>query len=553
MTLKALSRATVLVALLGMLSFSGATVGRTAAPADRQQAAQALLASPAARFMTPMALMALTATANGSRTLGGGAAQASASQAATMNPAATANPSVEGTSRLGNVRVNDPGEDTHQADQTTQSETSIAVTGNNVVVGFNDSQTALLFLTAGGDLQGYSYSTNGGASFVDGGALPNQAGCVNLSDPWLGSDRTGAVYYSTLALCVNGLFVGVAKSTDGGRTFRPPTLIMPQSTGVLYQADKDALTVGVDPRVRSRDNLYDTWDDFSLSVTGEFLTGLPVAHSVDGGAHWQVVYAAQVPLQAPCPNDPQAFSFTQYIGAQPFVNPASGALYVAAEKLSASCPTTAGAPSNPIEPSEVIFTSTDGGAHFGPEVKVSDVTFSFATGALELAPGRLMRNAEFPTLAMLGSSLYLAWNDGRTGQSHILISRSTDNGATWSAPASVTAGFLDELQPALSSDRESLQVLYYQRNPDNTLDVRVANSADGTTFSSERVTTQSFQGALTSPQFDPIIAFNYMGDYIANVAAGGHRYYAWGDNRDTVTNFLFPQGRPDPDVFSARQ
>src|SRR5438132_1689152 len=309
MTLKVLSRATVLVALLGVLSFSGATVGRTAPPADRQQAAQALLASPAARFMTPMALMALTATANGGRTLGADASSgAEAAAQATARQAATTNPPAEGSSRLANVRVNDPGEDIHQTDQTTQSETSIAVAGSNVVVGFNDSQMALLFLTAGGDLQGYSYSTNGGASFVDGGALPNQAGCVNLSDPWLGSDRAGAVYYSTLVLCVNGLFVGVAKSTDGGRTFHPPTLVMPQSTGVFYQADKDAMTVGVDPRVRGRDDLYDTWDDFSVSVTGEFVAGLPVAHSVDGGAHWQVVYASQVPLQAPCPNDPQAFS-----------------------------------------------------------------------------------------------------------------------------------------------------------------------------------------------------------------------------------------------------
>jgi hypothetical protein len=43
-----------------------------------------------------------------------------------------------------------------------------------------------------------------------------------------------------------------------------------------------------------------------------------------------------------------------------------------------------------------------------------------------------------------------------------------------------------------------------------------------------------------------------MGDYVANVSAGGHRYLAWGDNRDRVTNWLWPQGRPDPDVFFAR-
>jgi hypothetical protein len=200
----------------------------------------------------------------------------------------------------------------------------------------------------------------------------------------------------------------------------------------------------------------------------------------------------------------------------------------------------------------VIFVSTDGGLHFGPEVKVADVTFSFPQGALELAPGRFVRNLEFPTLGLLGSSLYLAWNDGRSGQSHILISRSSD-GTTWSSPASVTAGAGDELQPALSSDGSSLQVLYYERNQDNTLDTVVASSGDGASFHAQRVTTQSFPGALTFPQADPVIAQTYMGDYIANVAAGGHRYYAWGDNRDTLTDFLYPRGRPDPNVFFARQ
>jgi hypothetical protein len=67
-----------------------------------------------------------------------------------------------------------------------------------------------------------------------------------------------------------------------------------------------------------------------------------------------------------------------------------------------------------------------------------------------------------------------------------------------------------------------------------------------------RVTTRSFPGVFNAPQFDPIVAFFYMGDYIANVSSGGHRLFAWGDNRDIVRNQLWPQGRHDPDVFFAR-
>jgi hypothetical protein len=42
-----------------------------------------------------------------------------------------------------------------------------------------------------------------------------------------------------------------------------------------------------------------------------------------------------------------------------------------------------------------------------------------------------------------------------------------------------------------------------------------------------------------------------MGDYLANVNVGGQGYFAWGDNRDIVTNALWPDGRHDPDVFFA--
>jgi len=83
--------------------------------------------------------------------------------------------------------------------------------------------------------------------------------------------------------------------------------------------------------------------------------------------------------------------------------------------------------------------------------------------------------------------------------------------------------------------------------------VLVSNSKSGTSWTPNHVTSQSFPGVYTLPQFDPIIALTYMGDYIANVSDGTHQYFAWGDNRDSVTNFLWPQGRHDPDVFFAKQ
>ena len=81
----------------------------------------------------------------------------------------------------------------------------------------------------------------------------------------------------------------------------------------------------------------------------------------------------------------------------------------------------------------------------------------------------------------------------------------------------------------------------------------IGNSLNGTSFITKRVTSQPFRGTLTVPQFDPIIAFGYMGDYIANVRKGSRDYFAWGDNRGSVTDFLYPHGRNDPDVFFAKR
>src|SRR6266699_941746 len=397
-----------------------------------------------------------------------------------------------------NVRVNDPSLDTHQVDQTTQSETTIAVAGSNVAVGYNDSQQTGLFLTAGSNLSGYSYSTDGGASF-----------------------------------------------TDGGTTFGTPGPVYRPPFEVFYTGDKEAIAAGPDPTVKTRDDVYVAWDDFSFNFnTGEFFTGLPVAHSTDGGATWQVVYADKFDLNmAGC-------SFQQYIGATPIVDGKDGTLYVVAEKLAVNDPDCTG--TAPLQLSESIFRSTDGGQTFGPGVKIADVTQAVPDGLLFLGPGRYMRNLELPTIALRGNAIDVAWNDGAQGKSHIRLAASTDGGQSWSL-SSATQGSGDEVQPALSADSKGIHLLYYQRNKDNTLDVLVGNSPTGAAVVTRRVTTRSFQGTLTIPQFDPIIAFGYMGDYIANVSDGSRQYFAWGDNRNGVTDFLFPSGRNDPDVFLAVQ
>jgi hypothetical protein len=544
---KAFLVAISLIAFTVLLLPSGFTAG-SAVPTkmDRQAVAQHLLETAAPRFMTAPAQVALHIVATGDNKFAPGLAPGPEKRPGAALAGGGLAPTAPAFS---NVRVNDPSRDTHQDDQTTQSETSIAVAGSNVAVGYNDSQNTPLFLTAASNLSGYSYSSDGGATFTDGGVIPNAPEFNNFGDPWLTSDRAGNMYYATLAFDAfnfNG-DVSVAKSTDGGRTWSDPIPTLRPPIEIFYFGDKEAMTAGPDPDVKSRDDLYVAWDDFFVDLTNccQLLTGLPVAHSIDGGATWQVVYADRIA------NPEDTCSFSQYIGAQPIVDPRNGALYVAAEKISVDDPDCVGI-GVPVQLSEVIFKSTDGGQTFGPGVKIADVTQSVPNGLLELGPGRYMRNLEFPTLAIFGGAIYVAWNDGGTGNSHVRLAKSTDAGKTWSL-SWATQGSNDEVQPALSADTGGLHLLFYRRNNNNTLDVFVANSANGTAFVTRRVTTRSFPGVITDPQFDPIIAFFYMGDYIANVSDGQHQYFAWGDNRDTVTDFFWPSGRNDPNVYFARQ
>jgi hypothetical protein len=542
------------LALLGVLLLAGASAtialtgfGSAATPRPKltaQQRAQFLLdhrsATLSSSALVGLKLLTRTHDVGGDAPLTdlGPAARAAAAPAAQpVQPAG-----------VPNVRVNNPATDT-RLDQTTQSETSIAVSGSNVAVGYNDSSLALPVETAGLNLTGYSYSRDGGKTFTDGGGLPQGAGMLNLGDPWLGATRNGTMLFGELAIDeINGPFqVAVARSTDGGKTWSAPTAISPGSPDMFYLGDKDALTVGRDPVVAARDDAYVAWDDFSCDFnSGTCADGLPVSHSTDGGQTWQLVYADQN-----VENPDQPCNFTAYLGAQPLVDPASGTLYIAAERFSITDTTPDCSGNATFQTQQVVFRSTDGGQTFGPAVVIADITSSFAIGALQLGPGQFARNAEFPTVAIRNGNVYVAWNDGGNGPSNVRLAKSTDHGSHWSLRWA-TSGVGDDFQPALTADGAGLHLAYYHHEPGaSTFNVYAADSSNGSEWSTRVLTTAASPGVQTVPQFDPTIAWAYMGDYIASVTDGSHRYYAWGDNRDRVTNDLWPKGRNDPDVFFA--
>src|SRR5687767_163388 len=95
------------------------------------------------------------------------------------------------------VRVAPAAADTTSGPAGTQSETSIAVdvTGQHVVVGFNDFRGT-------NSISGFQYSDDGGVTFTDGGQLPVPANTLVRGDPDVHYVPGGAgcqfIYFSIL-------------------------------------------------------------------------------------------------------------------------------------------------------------------------------------------------------------------------------------------------------------------------------------------------------------------------------------------------------------------
>src|SRR6188768_2978821 len=93
----------------------------------------------------------------------------------------------------------------------TQSNSAVVAFGNAVVVGFTDSGS----LGFGSKITGFAYSTNGCASFTDGGELPMNF-FSDAGKPVLARNQTtGRIYLSTLAF--TGGTVQVFRSDTNGQ------------------------------------------------------------------------------------------------------------------------------------------------------------------------------------------------------------------------------------------------------------------------------------------------------------------------------------------------
>jgi hypothetical protein len=281
--------------------------------------------------------------------------------------------------------VNDP---TGELVGTCQSEVSIASYGNFVVAAWNDGIG--IYDDPATDTQGFGYSIDGGATWVDGGIPPTaNVGTWNSDPVVVVNEKTGAFYFA--ALCnvsdsENG--IGVVKGTFCGGTFSwgTPTLAISVDNSV---ATLDKNWMAVDSLTG---NLYVSYSYFDVVGSQVVSDQIQIVRSTDDGQTWSSPRTL---------SDPGDAGFVQ--GSRPAVGPA-GEVYVVwhAVGQTSGCDFLR------------VRKSIDGGATFGSEVTADCVYSNFGSGAPGFDRGL---GITFPGIAVDRSGgphrgrVYLTWNE----------------------------------------------------------------------------------------------------------------------------------------------
>ncbi|HEY6401907.1 MAG TPA: PxKF domain-containing protein [Blastocatellia bacterium] len=394
--------------------------------------------------------------------------------------------------------------------------------GNTVIVGFNDSGS-----NSGGTnrFTGYARSTDGGATFTDGGNLPTNPG-GDAGDPVLArNNATGRIYFATLGFDVST--IQVFRSDDNGATWMPPVNGTPGGSS----EDKQWMAVDNFPGP-GQGNVYMVSRRFGAGPGIYFFRSTDNGETFGPNLGTQIVTNSQGAFVAVGP-DHSVYAFWWETGVLR------------------------------------MRKSTDQGLTFGPTVTlVSDLTGG-TNGDLGLTGIRQgtttasgFRSNKFPHAVVnpVNGNIYVVYNNrpSTTDKCDIFVLQSTDGGATWSSPLRVNddATTTDQWQPtlAITPDGANLGIFYYSRQEDpvnNNLFKfygRIA-SVSGPTLSF--APSFAISDVPSLPEFgrDSLINATYMSDYDTAVATPGAFHVIWSDNRDDLPN---GSGRKDPNVYYKR-
>ncbi len=381
-----------------------------------------------------------------------------------------------------------------------QSEATIAVTPDVIVVAFNDSRG---FFNPNTSVVGWGYSSDGGLGFADGQNLP-AGSLIRNGDPWLVADANSNFWLSALYRSFAGVVVHEGSVSDGVVYWGDPLVAFESGSNTT---DKDAIIVD-----NASGALYVTY-------TRPFAGRIELVKSTDAGLSWSAPRVVT--------------STSSNIGSIPIIG-VNGEIYVVWEN---------GWPSG--SRNIKISKSTNGGDTFSLPVTISSLT------TFPIPGFNRSSIADFPSIAIDKSggprngTIYVAFHSRALGDADVFVASSTD-GINWSTPVranddAVGNGAL-QFYPAISVDSAgNLGVLFFDRrnNPGTAwTDTYFARSTDGGQTFEENIKVTDVTSNWLATTSDAVPNF---GDFIGLTTMDNAFYAAWGDGRNG-----------DPDVFFAK-
>jgi hypothetical protein len=305
-------------------------------------------------------------------------------------------------------------------------------------------------------------------------------------------DKLGSFNYWGHGATRNGIFQ--RRSLDGGKTWESQLRTVsafPTKPGIPFE-DKPYIVADDSPHSPYAGNLYVGWTRWTLTDSRMLFS-----RSTNDGVTWSKPIEISQTRGLPRDDNGALEGFDGAVGPK-------GTLYAVWSANDAI----------------VLTESHDGGKTFTPARNILHTApVMFAVDGMDRANG-------FPQIAddPKSGELYVTWSDYRNGEVDIFLSRSTDHGATWSAPVKVNNDpkhdGADHFFQWLAVDpvTGAVNVVFYDRreNPHKQIVVLARSTDHGATFKNYAWTDTPFSGKDV-----------FMGDYLGLAAYGGKVYGAW--------------------------